>query len=337
MVSNWNDLYVRTDLRETGPDVRYGTFGSPDIIPAGIWPVDPGQYITDDNYRTYASNLSFESGKSNYIYVRAKNSAPTTPAKGQAFLVLTNPAVVLWPGGDGWTQIKTQNQKYASDLLPSPVNPGALAVTQDPFVYTPTDSGHRCLVTWLSTQSHPQPNPPPRIDNAGALVTWLVDHPNYAHHNIDVIANTTGAVTQTKAFSSGTQLASWRFGLEVTNGMGFTVSCSSGIKVPPPIDQFIELKPFSIQQNTTVAALTGRFDLPPNWDTFFNYTYEQNGVQPADFAVNFVAYATFLPGHPLHAYGRPFHELGVPRHLAPVDETAFSLGSIGVMKGSVRP
>src|SRR5258707_69382 len=106
MATAWQDLFVRTDVSETSPDSRRGGFGSPDIIPVGTTPANPSDFTTAQSYATYYNQPVLE-GKPNYIYVRAKNAAATGPNKGQAFLVMSNPAIVLWQGGDDWTRIKT--------------------------------------------------------------------------------------------------------------------------------------------------------------------------------------------------------------------------------------
>lgn len=332
-MSDWNDLFVRTDLSERTPDNRVGGLSSPDIIPVGITPKDPSQYTTESSYETFASNEPFQSGQANYIYVRAKNSAASTPAVGQAYLVLTNPAVVLWPGGDGWTQIQTNNHKDASPLQPSPTDGGAISVTTDPFVYVPPDTGHRCLVTWLSTKSHPVKDPPPRITDINALIKFLQEHPNYAHHNIDIAANTTGAVTCSKPFSSGTAPTQWRCGLQVTNCKGFTVSFSSTLLLPD--GSTFGLLPTDVSQNSTIAYLTGRTEIPANWDTYMNYTYETHGLQPDNFEVTFVSYVDVGPEHELWDVAKPYEHFGVPAEHAPKDSRGIVVGSVGLMKGSV--
>ncbi|MDQ3205442.1 MAG: hypothetical protein M3Q40_02800 [Pseudomonadota bacterium] len=330
-MSDWNDLFVRTSLSETSPEGRVGGLSSPDIIPYGIIPVDPSTFTSDDSYKNFVSTVPFQQGQPNYIYVRAKNSSPTTAAKGQAFLVLTNPAVVLWPGGDGWTQILTNNGLAYSSLDPSPTGSGAIAVTTDPFVYKPLDSGHRCLVTWLSTQAHPVPAPPPRITDMNALVKFLIDHPNYAHHNIDIAPDTTGAVTTTKPFNSGTQPFSWRVGLQVTNCKGFDVSFSSS--EPLEGGGYITMKPVTVQQDDTIAYLLGPFNLPASWDTQINYTYQTHGLSKDNFSVTLVAYFDVDPTHELWHHAKPYTELGIPAQHAPKDRRGITVGSVAMMKG----
>jgi hypothetical protein len=333
--SQWNDLFVRTSPSETGPTGRVGGLSSPDIIPWGITPTDPYRFTTQDSYRNYMSSQGLRQRMPNYIYVRARNSAPNTPAVGSAYLALTDPALVLWPGGEGWTSIKTNNGNAYSSLQPSPVAGNAIAVTTDPFVYIPEESGHRCIVTWLSTQSHPVAGAPPKITDMSMLVQFLQDNPNYAHHNVDIAPSTTGAVTNQKPFSSGTGGFSWICGLQVTNCKGFRVSFSSS--APLPDGSHIIFEPTDVMQNETIRYMLGPFDLPPNWETNMNYTYETNGLDPANFAVTFIAqYSVGSRTHPdLWDLAEPLSGVVGIDEDTQRDVRVITVGSIGVMKGSV--
>lgn len=333
--SNWNDLFVRTSLSETGPTGRVGGLSSPDIIPYGIAPTNPASFTSEDSYKNYVSSQGFQQGQPNYIYVRAKNSSPNTPASGYAFLALTDPAVVLWPGGDKWTRIQTNDHKEYSTLQPSPTAGNAVAVTTDPFVYAPPDSGHRCLVTWLSTQSHPVPGPPPEIRDMGTLVQFLKDNPNYAHHNIDIAPSTTGAHTSSKPFSSGTKPFAWICGLQVKNCKGFKVSFSSS--TPLPDGTYIVFQPTEVMQDDTVRYMLGPYNLPAGWETYINFTYETNGLDPADFAVTFIAeYAVQEDTHKdLWDYAQPLEGMVDADEKTLAEVRSITVGSIAIMKGSV--
>jgi hypothetical protein len=337
MAADWNDLFVRTDVSETSPMNRRGGLGSPDIIPVGTSPKNPDQYLTEDSYRTYY-NLPLQAGDPNYIFVRARNSSPTSPKKGQAFLVMSNPAIVLWPGGDQWTRIKTGKGNYYSQLEPDPVAANGICITKsDPFTFVPNESGHRCLVTWLSTQDHPHPEPPPRIDNVSALAQFLIENPNYAHHNIDIAPNNSGSITQTKPFSSGTLVAQWTFGIQTVNCAGFDVYFSES--TPLPDGKYITLSKTTIPEvppGKPFTATVDNIDVPANWDTTFFYTYDQRGLHPENFSVTFVAFYSVPPGHPLYEFASPYEDFGVPKERIQSDFRGIQVGSIGVMHGTVR-
>jgi hypothetical protein len=334
----WQDLFVRTDVSETSPDDRKGGLGSPDVIPVGIVPsTNPIDFTKSTSYGTYY-NLPIQAGQPNYIYVRAKNASKSGDNSGQAFLVMSDPAVVLWPGGDKWTRIKTNNGNYYSQLKTSisggdAIGPEAIGVTIDPFTLVPDSSGHRCLVTWLSTKQHKQPDPPPRITDAGTLAQYLRDHPNYAHHNIDIAPNTTGAVTKQQPFSSGTIQEQWTFGIQVENCKGFTVSFSSG--TPLPDGTFVKFAPTTVQQNERLTLTVDNIDIPAGWETTFNYTYQQNGLLPPSFSVTFIAYHQPLLGSPLYELADTADELHIAPGYVADDFRGIEVGSIGVMCRSV--
>lgn len=332
--TDWNDLFVRTSLNETSPTGRVGGFSSPDIIPWGTQPTNPSRFATDESYRQYESSVGFLSGQTNYIYVRAKNSSATTEAVGLAYLALTDPAVVLWPGGNKWTFIKTSGGFDGSAL--GPIGPGAIAVTDDPFAYVPKDSGHRCLVTWLSTKSHPVKNPPPEITTASALVTFLKDNPNYAHHNIDIAPNTTGANSFPAPFSTGTEGSTWMCGLKVRNCKGFTISFSC--PDPLPDGTYINFLPTTVLQNDELRYMFGPFDVAVNWNINVNCTYQTNNLQPEDFSVEFITESVVnrYDNAALMAFATPVTaDFGLDMTtITALGLRSVTVGSLGVMKGA---
>jgi hypothetical protein len=288
--TDWNDLFVRTDLSETSPSSRVGGLSSPDIIPWGTQPVNPSTFTTDASYKNYVSTTGFLSGQPNYIYLRARNSSSTTDAVGEASLVLTNPAMVLWPGGDGWTTLLTDKGKKASPLKSgsgTAVAPNAIAVTEDPFVYVPSDSGHRCLVTWLSTKAHPVTQPPPKITDGQALVKFLKDNPNYAHHNLDIAPNTTGAYSFRAPLSTGTEVGDWACGFHFKNCKGFVLAFSSS--QPMPNGQYLKMDPFVVQNNDDLTVLVRDLKLEQNWNIDINCTVQTNNLEPPGWGVEFVS------------------------------------------------
>lgn len=332
--TDWNDLFVRTSQGETSPTGRVGGLSSPDIIPWGTQPVNPAQFTTEGSYSSYVSSQGFVSGQNNYIYVRARNSSPSTDAVGEAALVLTDPAVVLWPGGDKWTRILTSEGKDTSRL--GPVGPNGIAVTDDPFLYVPQDSGHRCLVTWINTKSHPA-KVPPEIRDMQALVTFLKDNPNYAHHNIDIAPNTTGANSFPAPFSTGTEGSSWICGLKVRNCKGFTVSFSSPTQLPD--GTYINFLPTTVQQNDELRFLFGPFDVDPNWNINVNCTYQTNNLEPADWSVDFIAECVVnrYNDPALMAFAQPV-SAGYGLDMDTINAQGLRsvpVGSLGVMRGEV--
>ncbi len=325
----WNDLFVRTDVSETIPESRVGGFGSPDIIPIGTDLKPPSDFATADSYARYYQQ-PFYQGKPNYIYVRAKNSSTGENATGRVRLGMSNPAVVLWPGPGKWTILKTTTGNDYADL--NNIGGGAIGVIDDPFDLIPTESGHRCLVTWISTKKHPISSEPPEITTAAALADFLIKHPNYAHHNIDITADTTGIQSRISPFTSGDQAGDWVFSLTVENCKGFTVSFSCAKQLKS--GQYIQLLDQLVGDDTRYSFNIDR-PVESGFAADIVYTYNQNNVTKKDFSVFFKASYRVPVGHPLWNYAQPYHTFDPVTGFTLSDARKIEVGSIGVMRGDV--
>jgi len=336
MAEKWNDLFVRTDVLETSPENRKGNLGSPDIIPAGKVPVDPAQYTTEASYRQYYNNSLYQNVP-NYIYVRAKNASQTLPKSGKANLVLTNPAIIVWPGGDGWTRIKNGQGSYESQLKSagsSEIGPNKIGVTDDAFVYVPDQFGHRCLVTWLDTTDHPHPEPPPKITTVSELVKFLAANPNYAHHNIDIVPDTTGKVTKQSPYSQMDEAATVRITLNTVNCKGFRI----GYNCPTPLrpNDYITLGGADGLLVTDESFSAEReFDIPKNFQGDIYYFWNSNNLKPEPFSVSLIAYTVTRPGHPVYELCLPHHHFGFQKENENDDRRFYPIGSVTVMRGTV--
>jgi hypothetical protein len=330
----WNDLYVRTDLNETSPTGRVGGLSSPDVIPVGPNPQGSSQYLTQESYgKRYTQ--PFYQGVPNYIFVRAKNSSASKTKSGKANLVLTNPAVVLWPGTEGWTRLKADGN-YESPILrngSSDIGPGEVGITETPFVYIPSENGHRCLVTWLDTLDHPEGNPPPTITNMSDLVRFLKDHPNYAHHNIDIAPATTKKITTTKRYTQQDAEEEMRFELSAVNCVGFGIGYSCGKPIAP--DTYIVLnevivpstpadKPFSVYLD---------FKIPPLWYGDINYYWDAKTLTPpGNDSVTFKAYLKAQPGHEVYDLCFPAEHFGFAKENEADESRFYPVGSVSAMR-----
>lgn len=334
MAEKWNDLFVRTDLSETSPEGRKGGLGSPDIIPAGTKPVSPGQYTTDTSYGQYYNNSLYQN-LPNYIYVRAKNSSQTLSKSGKARLVLTDPAIILWPGGDGWTRIKNSKGSYESPLTSagSPdIGPNKIGVTEDPFLYTPSDFGHRCLVTWLDTTDHPDPGPPPKITKMDDLVRFLKEHENYAHHNIDIVADTSGRHTKSKSYTQGPESKTIRFTLTTVNCKGFVIGYNCATPIAP--DKYIIFEDTEVNTNDKTGYHKD-FEIPANFQADIVYFFDQKNLRPETFSVTLGAHVVSQPGDAIYELCFPPEHFGFTK-ASPNDESRFyPVGSVTAMRGTV--
>lgn len=324
---DWNDLYVRNSVNETGPATgRRGSFGSPDIIPVGTRPRVPADFTTEASYGTYYSQNLYENTP-NYLFVRARNSSPTETVSGRARLVMCNPALVLWPGGSDWTQITTSSGNDYSEI--SDVAPGRIGVAKDPFVCVPDASGHRCLVTWLSTDRHYAEDPPPRITENDRLVEFLSKHPNYAHHNIDLMADTTGKHPRTISFTSGDQPHKWVFSLRVKNCAGYKVGFTCGSQLAD--GSFIELGEQTVSDDKDFAYTIDR-NVEAGFNANITWSYDTVGQGERPGAdVSFHAASSLPRSHPLHALGYRYHTWDESDGLTLSENTAWDVGSVSLM------
>jgi hypothetical protein len=328
MAEEWNDLFLRTDLSETSPAKRVGGLGSPDIIPAGTSPSDPYIYTTPESYARYY-NQPLMQNVPNYIYVRAKNSSSSSPKFGEVGLTMSNPSIVLWPGGDGWTVIKTAEGRDRSPITSTA--PGKVGVTTDPFVFVPSEFGHRCLASWVSTPDHPIIGLPPKITSMDALAKFLIAHPNYAHHNIDIVQDTTGKVTRVDPYTQGDKGCTVVFGIQTVGCKGFKVSFTCGKQLPD--GKFINLNEYTVTTDDSITITIDR-DVPAGFQADIAYTYDQMNLKPEKFSVTFVAYFDVPPTHELYEFALPYEHLGVANAANYGANRGIQVGSIGVMKGA---
>jgi hypothetical protein len=330
MANDWNDLFVRTDKDERSPAQRRGSLSSPDIIPVGKVPVDPRIFLTEESYGQLYTQPIYE-GATNYIYVRARNSSKTQAKKGKANLAMTNPAVVLWPGADGWTILKAAGStesklmKNGSDEIEA----GDICITDVPFELVPEEFGHRCLVAWLDTQAHPVKQPPPKITSMDALVKFLVENPNYAHHNIDIVPASTKRAVLHKPYTQGNIGRSMRFELSAVNCKGFTI----GYECPTPIapGKYIVQEATVVSQSPFSVVLD--FEMPANWQGVVNYYWDTKALTPpGDDSVSFTAYVAPKPGDPIYDLCLSPEHFGFTRASADDPTRYYPVGSVSAVR-----
>ena len=319
----WTDLYLRTSLSETGPNNRIGSFGSPDIIPYGTTPVDASIFTTPQSYGRYeGGNLTENS--TNFLYVRAKNASKTETLSGKSYLALSNPAIILWPGPGKWDLMNNSKGQNFSEI--SNVKPGEIGATTDPFQYVPKESGHRCLVSWISTVQHPI-GEPPEISNATKLAEFLIKHPNYAHRNVEVIAGPPDRYTRSEPYSQNQASAKMTFGLRCKNCDGFVVSFVSGTALKS--GKFIELKDTKVAGNETITYIKD-YEVESGYNTLINYTYDKQGIVRNDFEISMESYLDVPPDHYLFPFSTSQKDMGIPEHMIENNNGKILLGSIGI-------
>jgi hypothetical protein len=198
----YNDIYARDGLTDNGNIPYTGATAcySPDIIPqqqtqqplswfGTNWTSDPG--------------LNVIAGVNNYVYVRGKNLA-TTAGTGSVFLYCAPSSLLLnvsyWsnnpvmPSG-GATLVDLNNNTQ----IPA----GALCAGNTPFLLNQTvpQGFHYCLVTRIVTAAHPNPIPV-SFSSSAQFINWVVNNPNVAWRNINVVPSTTGTVSQAQNYQN---------------------------------------------------------------------------------------------------------------------------------------
>lgn len=330
MADDWNDLFIRTNKDERGPDGRWGSLSSPDIIPVGKTPVDPRKFLTEESYGQLYTQPLYE-GATNYIYVRARNSSKTQAKRGKANLAMANPAVVLWPGGDGWTILKAagSNESTLMKNGSDEIGAGETCITDIPFEFVPAEFGHRCLVAWLDTQAHPVKQPPPKITSMDELVKFLVNNPNYAHHNIDIVPASTKRAVLHKSYTQGSIGRLMRFELSAVNCTGFTIGYESSTPIAP--GKYIVQEPTIVSQSPFKVVLD--FDIPANWQGTISYYWDTKALTPpGNDAVSFTAYVAPKPGDPIYDLCLPPEHYGFTRASAADQTHYYPVGSVTAVR-----
>ena len=332
MAEPWNDLYVRTSLAEQGPNNREGGLSSPDILPVGVTPLPPADFSSPASYaRSYAS--PFYEAQTNYIYVRAKNSSPTASKSGKVYLRATTPGVILWPSDNGaWVKLKA-GESYSSELQKNGdknIKPGEVGVTTVPFLYVPESFGHRCLVTWLDTPDHPV-TPPPEIRQMDQLIAFLIANPNFAHHNIDIVAASTKKVVQYKRYSQGEDKALMRLTITAQNCLGYSVGYNCA--TPLADGSRINMNPQDVNQSPIFNTFLD-FEIPAGWEGQINYFWDTKGQTPhPNDSVTFSAAAVVKSTHPLWAQCLTHQQCGYAG-VAVSDDRYYPVGSVTAIRES---
>jgi hypothetical protein len=200
----YNDIYARDGLTDSGNIPYTGATAcySPDIIP---------QQQTQQPLAWFTSNwgsdpgLNINAGTNNYIYVRGKN-LKSTATSGNVFLYCTPSSLLL--DVSYWSNNPVQTGAGSSAPLVDVNNNaqiavGAICVGNTPFLLNQNvpQGFHYCLVTRVVTPDHPNPIPV-RFSSTGQFVNWVVNNPNVAWRNVNVVASTTGAVSQSQYYEN---------------------------------------------------------------------------------------------------------------------------------------
>lgn len=203
-MATYNDIYVRDALDDVGNIPYPGRTAcySPDIIPqqqtqqplpwfTSTWAVDNGMNVI--------ANVN------NYVYVRGKN-LKTSATSGTVYLYCTPSSLLL--NVSYWTNNPISTGSGTSAPLVDVNNntqiaAGAICVGKTPFLLNQTvpQGFHYCLITRVVTPDHLNPIPT-SFANTSQFINWVVDNPNVAWRNINVVAPTNGAVSQSQSYEN---------------------------------------------------------------------------------------------------------------------------------------
>lgn len=156
----FQDFFFRPNMSSNGTVPAQSPFyTSPDIICGQTSPIQNFTAILRDNYEFNAYNSNVMIGYENYLYLRGKNLA-AGPVNRQVSLYYSPSSLISWP--DQWVNNILSTDKGSTISLLTNVQPGAVAVAPDTFLWkpaAPTGSDHYCLFSYSTDPSHPQPIP----------------------------------------------------------------------------------------------------------------------------------------------------------------------------------
>jgi hypothetical protein len=308
----YDDLFFRTNLSDEGTIPSPGlAYTSPDIIPYGLSPVsDPQDFFTRNYNADVGQDLITKA--SNYIYLRAKNLA-VGAQQGLASLYYSPASLLLYPSQWQSNQLKTSDN--LTQVAVSAPSANAIAVTTNPFVWTPSAIGggdHYCLISRVSTSQHD--NPIPATGGISDFTQFILDNPGFGWRNVALTDANSPTFTTSVQFSQGNEAGQMYFLLDCRNvPAGASVAFSAGTPGPTPL---ISLQKTTVPQNNGSWTVGMQSLVPANYATQISYSYWANGTTPLPgFSLTLRAVPFFEAAHSL--YSRLFtpHQLGVPRAL----------------------
>lgn len=200
MANQYDDLYVRDNLKDTGTYPTKGeNYLSPDIIPyqdeALSWAQAKDTYSKD-------ISKSIIGNRANNVYVRAKNLYSSSET-GQVDLFRADASLFLTP--NTWIQVATASGSYTANLVyengarSTPTQ--GIAICNSAFIIDKMTENHPCLITVVNTPRH-KVDIPPRFASNSAFEQWVRDNPAVAHRNICYYKGDNTKINQTMAFGN---------------------------------------------------------------------------------------------------------------------------------------
>jgi len=315
----WNDLLLRKDLSDSGNyPFQGGWTMSPDIIPNGTAvSADPNAEFGG------AANYGKDQGKQtkeyeqNYFYMRTKNLAASAE-EGDLYLYYCPQSLFLFPAVWSDHQLSTIGNKESVHVKTAKTDD--IAVTTEPFKYTPTSAEHACLIGRVTTTKNPNPLPKnSEITTWDQLGKYLCNHPNMAWRNIDLVPSATPTFTRYFTIDSTSisekETAQFLIAVSYKNlvvGSELAFSAESAIPSGPDRGKVLQLVKTPVLQSS--GSIGDCFAiLPGGWKTTVTYRFWAKDPG-TDWEITFFAARIKAPGANV-AYAelfKPLHLLGIP-------------------------
>jgi hypothetical protein len=310
-MATYNGLFLRSNLDQVNTVPKPGALSSsPDIVPYGIAPMDnPVKTLTDN----YNSDLGkpLEGGKTNYIYLRAKNYSTSRISDdtdgNRPRLFYSKASLLTYP--NKWNELTlTPSHKPLSIAADA----GGIGVMSEPVVWAPDniDGDHYCMIAQVPSPGYD--NKIPDTLQIADFAGWVAQNGGIAWRNIIVVNSTTVTLTGSKLYyDQGDDGASIQFTVMCVNvPIGSKISFSAGAPGPnPPI--FLQPTVVSTYPsfNTGVTC-----DVPAKYisDIYFNLEAPPGVTDLSTAKVTIQAAYPTPPGSALFTLGHTSAELGIP-------------------------
>lgn len=310
----WEDLLVRSTTTDTGQVPFQGALSSsPDLIPAGISPVDSSKFLNDMT-KDYGVDLVV--GSNNYFYARGINTAAANKA-GTFYLYYSGAGLLLYPSQ--WVPITLED---GTSGAPVSANANGKFVTASGFLWPKVPppinppSDHYCLIGRLDTQDHP--NPMPTILQIQDFASFVANNRGMSWRNLAMITDPNPPQLQyTIAYSQGTVAHEVYVTLtaqNVPNGCQIAFEC--GTAGPEPL---LVLEQTTVNNPSFVAGVYSQ--IPANFSSSITYQLWTNGkTLPPNASLTLNAIYVQNPGDPelrggVHLGDLIPEELMAPEHL----------------------
>jgi hypothetical protein len=303
MSKQWQNLYMRVNLADTGSYPRRPLQTSPDVIDWGTKPAeDPAELITEKAWAQYEGGRVVPE-EANHLYVRGRNLSAKAVRDAEVRLYCAPPSLIPWPATPdrkGWADHPLKTGEGEATQLVS-VRAMDLWVAPEAFVLdAPSDEGHS-LVGWVSSPT--ARNKIPDTENVLELAEYLREHPDTAMFHLQPPPQRPepGAAWETALnYYQGAVGLELLFEVKVVHGRrGDTVELGSttpaGDQPSPPISA---TWPIQLDDETFYF----RSHIPSGWNAQLTLRYGPNEADPgipAGLAVEITALAIVDAQDPL--------------------------------------